>query len=95
MIGSKFTFLTDEQTGLMKDRVLDLLADAGVKLDPHPELLDCLAGAGADVDREGGMVRFPHRIMMELLALAPGSFKLGARDSEKSLRLPRPDGIMN
>ena len=92
MIGSKFTFLTDEQTGLMKDRVLDLLADAGVKLDPHPELFDLLAGAGADVDREGGMVRFPHRVMKDLLALAPGSFTLGARDSEKSLRLPRPDG---
>jgi len=76
----------------MKDRVFDLLAGYGVKLDPHPELFDCLTEAGADVDRESGMVRFPRRVMKDLLALAPLSFKLGARSHEKSLTLPRPDG---
>jgi trimethylamine--corrinoid protein Co-methyltransferase len=92
MIGSKFNYLSDEQTGLMKDRVFDLLAGYGVKLDPHPELFDLLAGAGAEVDRESGMVRFPRQVMKDLLALAPVSFKLGARNQEKSLTLPRPDG---
>ena len=92
MIGSKFHYLTDEQTGLIKDRVFDLLADYGVKLDPHPELFDLLAGAGAEVDRESGMVRFPRQVMKDLLALAPVSFKLGAYNHEKSLTLPRPDG---
>jgi trimethylamine:corrinoid methyltransferase-like protein len=92
MIGSKFSYLTDEQTGLMKDRVFDLLAGYGVKLDLHPELFDLLAGAGAEVDRESGMVRFPHQVMKDLLALAPVSFKLGACNHEKSLVLPRPDG---
>jgi trimethylamine:corrinoid methyltransferase-like protein len=92
MIGSKFSYLNDEQTGLMKERVFDLLASFGVKLDPHPELFDLLAKAGAEVDRESGMVKFPHRVLKDLLALAPTSFKLGARDSEKSLSLPRSDG---
>jgi trimethylamine:corrinoid methyltransferase-like protein len=92
MIGSKFNYLTDDQTGLMKGRVFDLLAGYGVKLDPHPELFDCLAGAGAEVDREIGTVKFPHQVMKDLLALAPVSFKLGACDNEKSLTLPRPDG---
>ena len=92
MIGSKFSYLTDEQTGLMKDRVFDLLAGYGVKLDPHPRLFDLLAGVGAEVDRESSMVRFPHQVMKDLLALAPVSFKLGACDHDKSLTLPRPDG---
>ena len=92
MIGSKFSYLTDEQTGLMKDRVFDLLAGYGVKLDPHPKLFDLLAGVGAEVDRENGMVKFPHQVMKDLLALAPVSFKLGACDHEKSLTLPSPEG---
>jgi len=92
MIGSKFNYLTDEQTGLMKDRVFDLLAGYGVKLDLHTELFDLLEGVGAEVDRESGMVRLPRQVMKELLALAPSSFKLGARNPEKSLTLPRPDG---
>lgn len=92
MIGSKFSYLTDEQINLMKERVFDLLADSGVKLDPHPELFDLLAAVGADVNRESGMVKFPRRVMKALLALAPGSFKLGARNPENSLALSRPDG---
>jgi trimethylamine:corrinoid methyltransferase-like protein len=92
MIGSKFSYLNDEQTGRMKDRVFDLLASFGVKLDPHPELFDLLAKSGVEVDRESGMVKFPHRVLKDLLAQAPTSFNLGACDSEKSLSLPRPDG---
>jgi trimethylamine:corrinoid methyltransferase-like protein len=91
MIGSKFSYLTDEQTDLLKNRIFDLLAGHGVKLDPHPRLFDLLAGVGAEVDRESGMVKFPHRVMKDLLAQAPVSFKLGACDHEKSLTLPRPD----
>ncbi len=92
MIGSKFNYLNDEESALLKERVFDLLADYGVKLDPHPELFGLLAEAGAEVDRDTGMVKFPRKVMKDLLALAPGSFKLGARDPEKSLALPRPDG---
>jgi trimethylamine:corrinoid methyltransferase-like protein len=92
MIGSKFSYLNDEQTGLMKGRVFDLLAGYGVKLDPHPELFDLLAKSGVEVDHGSGMVKFPHRVLKDLLAQAPASFSLGARDSEKRLALPRPDG---
>jgi trimethylamine:corrinoid methyltransferase-like protein len=92
MIASKFNYLTDEQTGFMKDRVFDLLAGHGVKLEPHPEMFDLLVGVGAEVDRESGMVKFPHQVMKDLLALAPVSFKLGARNPERSLTLPRPEG---
>ena len=91
MIGSKFSYLTDEQTDLLKNRVFDLLADHGVKLDPHPQLFEFLTGVGAKVDHKSGMVRFPHQVMKDLLAQAPVSFKLGARNHDKNLTLPRPD----
>ena len=92
MVGSKLTYLTDEQTELMKDRVFDLLSGYGVKLDPHPEMFQLLSKTGAEVDHESGMVKFPKQVLKDLLALVPVSFKLGARDPEKSLTLPRPDG---
>ena len=92
MIGSKFTYLTDEQVVHMKDRVFDLLANYGVKLDPHPELFDLLEKSGAKVDRENDMVQFPRQVLKDLLALAPNSFRLGARNHERCLELPHPDG---
>jgi len=91
MIGSRFSYLTDEQTNLMKDRVFDLLAGYGVKLDPHPEMFDFLEEVGTEVDRYNGFVKFPRKVMKGLLALAPNSFKLGARNYENSLTLPRLD----
>ena len=92
MVGSKFNYLTDDQTVFLKDRVFALLSDFGVKLDTHPELFDFLAAAGVEIDRASGMVKFPKQVLQELLALAPASFVLGACDPEKSLALPRPDG---
>jgi trimethylamine:corrinoid methyltransferase-like protein len=92
MVGSKLNYLTDKQTDLLKDRVFDLLSGYGLKLDPHPEMFHLLSKTGAEVDHESGMVKFPKQVLKDLLALAPVSFKLGARDPEKSLTLPRPDG---
>lgn len=92
MLGSQFRYLNEGQTGVLRDRVFDLLAEHGVKLDPYPELFDTLQAAGAELDRQNGMLRFPRRVMEDLLAQAPGSFTLGARNPEKSLVLPRADG---
>lgn len=91
MIGSEFSYLTDEQTDLLKSKVFGLLADHGVKLEPHPEMYDFLEKAGAVVDRETGMVKFPRQVLKELLSLAPKSFNLGARNPENDLSLPRDD----
>ena len=92
MIGSKFTYFSDDQIILMKDRVFELLSDHGIKLDPHPEFFALLTKVGAEVDSELGMVKFPRKILLELLDLSPATFKLGACDPEKGLVLPRPDG---
>ena len=92
MIGSKFSYFTDDQVTLMRNRVFDLLSDHGVKLDPHPEFFDLLSAAGVKVESDLGMVKFPRKILLELLELSPTTFKLGACDPEKGLVLPRPDG---
>lgn len=91
MIGSRWRYFDDENVNLMKGRVFDLLADYGVKLDPHSLLFDLLGDAGAEVNRDSGMVRFPNKVLMDLLDQAPGSFGLGARDPNKAMPLPRPD----
>lgn len=92
MHGSTFRYLNEAQTAMMRDRVFDLLALHGVKLDPHPELFDRLHESGIELDRNSGMARFPTKVMEKLLEFAPRSFQLGACDPGKSLPLPRPDG---
>jgi len=91
MIGSRWRYLDDEKVSLLKERVFELLSGSGVKLDHHALLLGLLEDAGAVVDQESGMVRFPNQVLENLLAQAPNSFQLGARDPGKALPLPRPD----
>ena len=91
MIGSRLEYLSDEQTHFMKDRVFKLLADHGVKLDPHQEMLSILNKAGAEIDHSNHMVKFPTPLLEELLSQAPSSFILGARNPKHIMNLPRPD----
>lgn len=92
MIGSKFSYLTEDQIDLLKNRVFDLLSEYGVKLDTNPELFALLSDAGLNVDHQSGMVTFPRQVMQELLAQAPTSFRLGAINKDNGLALPRADG---
>ena len=92
MSGSLFRYLDGDQAALMKERVFNLLSEHGIRLDHHPELFDLLAKAGIQGDTQTGMVTLPRKVLQELLASAPTSFSLGARNPEKSLPLPRPDG---
>ena len=92
MIGSHFSYLSGDQVRLMQDKVLDLLAHHGVKLDEHPQMFDRLAAAGALVDTDSKLVRFPRSVMLQLLEQAPRNFALGARGEDRVLPLPRPQG---
>jgi trimethylamine--corrinoid protein Co-methyltransferase len=92
MTGTNFSFLTPVQVDLLRDKVFDLLETYGVKLDQHPEMFKVLANAGAKVDAERGMVRFPRALMDEFIEKAPKKFVLGARQKDRILELPRPDG---
>ncbi|MEN8243845.1 MAG: trimethylamine methyltransferase family protein [Thermodesulfobacteriota bacterium] len=92
MPGSHFSNLPAKQVESLRSTVLDLLANHGVMLDQHPEMFELLSQAGAQVDVESRMVRFPKPVMERLLESAPKAFTLGARNQEKTLRLPRPEG---
>ena len=92
MIGSRFSYLSQDKLKLLAERVETLLSDYGVKFDKHPEAFAALKAAGVQVDESTGMVHFPREVLAGLLALAPRTFTLGARNPERALPLPRPDG---
>ena len=92
MIGSTFNYLDKEQRKEFAARACELLSAHGMKLDKHSEMFGILEDAGCKVNRETGLVVFPADVLEKLLALAPKSFVLGARNPEKALELPRPDG---
>ena len=92
MIGSHLRYLSPEQAKLFSAKAFELLSSHGVKLDPHPEMFEALANAGAEVDQAGGMVRIPEKVMRGFLEAAPKSFSLGARAAEHVFDLPRPSG---
>ena len=92
MIDSNFFYLSLGQRKMLKKKVFKLLESYGVQLDPHPEMFKILKTANLRVDEVKGNVRFPKRILEELLKKAPKSFVLGYQDRDKSILLPRPDG---
>ncbi len=92
MVGSNFSFFTSENVNNLRDKVFDLLEHHGIELDPHPEMFKILKNAGVQVDSDTGLVRFPRSIMENFIEQAPKKFILGAREKERILELPRPDG---
>jgi trimethylamine:corrinoid methyltransferase-like protein len=54
--------------------------------------METLVRSGLKVDSNSGRVCFPRKALEELLARAPRTFTLGARNPERALPLPRPDG---
>ena len=56
------SFLTGDQTAVLRDRVFTLLGENGVRLD-HPVVLGALAAAGARVDAQTKQVRFPRDLL--------------------------------
>ena len=90
MIGSYLRYFSKGQTAAFSAKAYELLAGHGVKLDEHPEMFECLSGAGAEVDRKSGLVRIPENVMRALLDASPKAFHMGARDQSNAFDLPRP-----
>ena len=84
-------FFSDDQRTMMRERVFQLLGRSGVGMD-HPVVLDRLARAGAEVDREGGRVRFPQALLEEALAQAPKGCRLAGAAPEWDWAVPSADG---
>ena len=70
--------LSDNEIEQVHERTLSLLATTGVRVDTERGR-KILKKAGADVDSETDVVRFPRSLVDECLRLAPRNFSLGAR----------------
>jgi trimethylamine--corrinoid protein Co-methyltransferase len=70
--------LSEEERAQVHERSLGILAHTGVRVDTN-QGRRFLKDAGADVDENTNIVRFPRNLVEEALRLAPKEFALGAR----------------
>ena len=77
--------LDEEQVRAIIDGALKILQSKGMRF-LEPGSRKRLATAGADVDEETMMVRFDPSLVMELVAQAPSSFVLRARNPDHHLQ---------
>ncbi len=78
--------LTEEQVERIHEASLTILEEIGMDF-LHPEALEILAAAGADVEPGSQRVRLDRGLVMEAMAKAPSSFTLHARNPARSVRI--------
>jgi trimethylamine--corrinoid protein Co-methyltransferase len=76
--------LGDDELGKIDDTALRILEELGLEFQ-NPRAIDILANSGADVDRSIGVVRMDRHLVRELVAKAPSSFTLHARNPERNV----------
>ena len=86
----RLQFLDCQQLDRLQEATLRVLEEVGVRF-PSPSALEILDGHGARVDLASRVVRFPPDLVRRVLATAPRSFSLAARDPRFDLRLE--DGV--
>lgn len=91
MLSPRIAYFSEEQLSLMKERAFELLEKRGVKMD-HPEVLKQLEKAGAKVDFDTKMVRFPRSFLAEQIGKAPKEFSLAGRNGKHPMAFPHPNG---
>ena len=89
-----YSCLTPAGLATLRARSIELLVRHGVRMD-HAEVVAALSAAGADADAATGMVRFPERLIEEMLKLVPKSLTLWGRDGAHRLDIPHPDGTFH
>jgi trimethylamine--corrinoid protein Co-methyltransferase len=82
-------FLSEGDRERVHHESLRILADVGVRYHGQ-RALPLLEKAGAGVDDGTGVARIPAGLVAEALAAAPGSFVLGARNTEHDFAVPSP-----
>ncbi len=78
--------LSEDERHQIHERSLKVLAATGVRVDT-PQGRQILGEAGAQVDENTSIVRFPRALVEESLRLAPKEFSLGARRLEWDLEM--------
>ena len=75
---TRLQVLSEEEQGEVHERSLKILARTGVRVDTARGR-QILKEAGAQVDENARIVRFPQNLIEQTLALVPKNFTLGAR----------------
>jgi trimethylamine--corrinoid protein Co-methyltransferase len=78
--------LSDEERHQVHDSSLNILAHTGVRVDSAPGRR-ILGAAGAEVNEDTRIVRFPRHIVEEAIRLSAKEFSLGARRPSWHLRM--------
>ncbi len=79
-----------DEAGLaqIEENAETILSEIGIAFQEFPSALDLLEAAGANVDRETELVRFPRGLCREIVqATAPAEFTQHARNPERSVRI--------
>ena len=91
---SPIAFLSKEEHDLLRERVFELLWQRGVTMD-HPSVLKLVAEAGAHVNFDTSLVKFPRAFLEKVLKTVPKNVSLSARDESKDLQVPCSDGTFH
>ena len=78
--------LSEDERAQVHERTLDVLANTGLRVDTAWGR-QILKDAGAEVDEDTSIVRFPRALIEEALRTAPKEFTLGARRPGWDLRM--------
>ncbi|MCR6547037.1 trimethylamine methyltransferase family protein [Dehalobacterium formicoaceticum] len=87
--GIKAKALNEQELAFLKEKMEWLLANKGIKVE-HDEVLEILAGAGAEVN--GQYVKFPQAVIDKALKDVPREFTLAGVDPQYDLKFPHPEG---
>jgi trimethylamine--corrinoid protein Co-methyltransferase len=82
--------LTSNEIEFFKEKIEVILSEKGVMIENHPEGLELLKKAGAEVS--GVWVKFPKSLIEESLKQVPKQFTLAAIDSKWDMVYPHPEG---
>jgi len=88
----RLRLLSSGEVSTMREKCLYLLSAMGMKID-HDRVLDILADAGADVDHETRVVRFPVDLTEAALTTVPGELTVKGAEERHDCRIPHPDGL--
>ena len=88
----KLRMLSSDQVGIMREKCLYLLSTMGMRID-HEGALQTLAVAGADVDLETHVVRFPVDLIETAIASVPAELTIKGADPAHDCPIPHPTGL--
>jgi trimethylamine---corrinoid protein Co-methyltransferase len=95
-MGDRLTLrlLSSEEVSTIREKCLFLLSTMGMKVD-HEPVLKLLAEAGADVDLETRVVRFPVDLIETALGTVPHEITIRGAEERRDCHIPHPEGMFH